>query len=166
MTKIRGRDFREGYHDYELIQGGMVVHPRLVASEHHDRFSDRVSASGLKNLDDLLEGGLSAGTTTLLMGPWRVGQGKSTTAMQYVTAALRRNQKAAVYIFDEVLGTMIERTEKLCLGKEGGVRSYIQEGSLHAQQVDPAEMSAGGRSPMRFCAGRWRQEPKSSSLTV
>lgn len=144
VTKIRGGDFREGYHDYELKQGGMMVHPRLVASEHHDRFSEEVSESGLKNLDDLLEGGLSAGTTTLLIGP--AGVGKSTTAMQYVVAALNRKQKAAAYVFDEVLGTMIERTEKLCLGKKGGVRGYINDGLLHAQQVDPAEMSAGAFS--------------------
>jgi circadian clock protein KaiC len=51
-----------------------------------------------------------------------------------------------VFIFDEVLGTMLERTEKLCLGKRGGIRSYIQEGKLHAQQVDPAEMSPGAFS--------------------
>jgi len=41
---------------------------------------------------------------------------------------------------------MIERTEKLCLGKKGVVRGYIKDGLLHAQQVDPAEMSAGAFS--------------------
>lgn len=144
VTKIRGADFREGYHDYEIIQGGMVVHPRLVAAEHHDRFSEDVTASGIPNLDGMLDGGLAAGTTTLLLGP--AGVGKSTVAMQYVVAAVKRGQKAAVYVFDEVLGTMLERTEKLCLGKLGGVRAYVTEGKLHAQQVDPAEMSAGAFS--------------------
>jgi circadian clock protein KaiC len=144
VTKIRGGGFREGYHDYEIIQGGMVVHPRLVAAEHHDRFSEEVTASGIANLDEMLNGGLAAGTTTLLLGP--AGVGKSTVGMQYVITALKRGHKAAVYVFDEVLGTMIERTEKLCLGKPGGVRAYIQEGKLHAQQIDPAEMSAGAFS--------------------
>jgi circadian clock protein KaiC len=41
---------------------------------------------------------------------------------------------------------MIERTEKLCLNKPGGIRAYIKEGLLHAQQVDPAEMSPGAFS--------------------
>lgn len=145
VTKVRGSNFREGYHDYELSSGiGMVVHPRLVAAEHHDRFSENVTASGLENLDDMLCGGLSAGTTTLLLGP--AGVGKSTLAMQYAVAAVKRGQKAAVYVFDEVLGTMLERTEKLCLGKAGGVRAFIEEGKLHAQQVDPAEMSPGAFS--------------------
>jgi circadian clock protein KaiC len=145
VTKVRGSNFREGYHDYELTSGiGMIVHPRLVAAEHHDRFSENVSASGLQNLDDMLCGGLSAGTTTLLLGP--AGVGKSTLAMQYAITAVKGGQKAAVYIFDEVLGTMLERTEKLCLGKTGGVRAFIEEGKLHAQQVDPAEMSPGAFS--------------------
>jgi circadian clock protein KaiC len=144
VTKIRGANFREGYHDYELVQGGMVVHPRLVASEHHDHFSKETCLSGSSNLDNLLGGGLSAGTTTLLLGP--AGVGKSTVSMLYIIAALKRKQKAAVYVFDEVLGTMLERTEKLCSRKEGGVRGYIEEGLLHAQQIDPAEMSAGAFS--------------------
>ena len=145
VTKVRGSNFREGYHDYEITDGiGMIVHPRLVAAEHHDRFSDDISASGIENLDAMLSGGLSAGSTTLLLGP--AGVGKSTLAMQYAITAVKRGQKAAVYIFDEVLGTMLERTEKLCLGKSGGVRAFIDEGRLHAQQVDPAEMSPGAFS--------------------
>lgn len=144
VTKVRGANFREGYHDYELVEGGMVVHPRLVAAEHHDRFSSKVSVSGIEHLDEMLCGGLSSGTTTLLLGP--AGVGKSTISMQFVLEALRKGEKAAVYIFDEVLGTMIERTEKLCTGQEGGIRSFIQSKMLHVQQVDPAEMSAGAFS--------------------
>ena len=145
VTKIRGSEFREGYHDYELLNGaGMVVHPRLVAAEHHDHFSDEVCASGVQNLDTMLKGGLSAGTTTLMLGP--AGVGKSTVSMLYVTDALKRKQKAAVFVFDEVLGTMIERVEKLVLSKPGGIKEFIKEGFLHAQQIDPAEMSAGAFS--------------------
>jgi len=144
VTKVRGANFREGYHDYELVEGGMIVHPRLVAAEHHDRFSSKVSTSGIEHLDKMLGGGLSAGTTTLLLGP--AGVGKSTTSMQFVLQALKEGEKAAVYIFDEVLGTMMERTEKLSAGKAGGIRSFIKEGRLHVQQVDPAEMSAGAFS--------------------
>ena len=145
VTKVRGSEFREGYHDYELLNGaGMVVHPRLVAAEHHDRFSEDVCGSGVQNLDTMLDGGLSAGTTTLLLGP--AGVGKSTISMLYVAEMLRRKQKAAVFVFDEVLGTMIERAEKLVLAKPGGIKAFIKEGLLHARQIDPAEMSAGAFS--------------------
>lgn len=141
VTKVRGSSFREGFHDYEILDHGVSVHPRLIAAEHHDQFSEIVTSSGIKNLDMMLRGGLSAGTTTLMLGP--AGVGKSTVSMQFVVNALQKGQQAAVYLFDEVLGTLFERTEKLCCGKEGGLREYVANGLLHAQQVDPAEMTPG-----------------------
>lgn len=141
ITKVRGSHFREGYHDYEIVTGGVVVHPRLVAGEHHGEFNTDLWRSGVANLDEMLHGGLNAGSTTLLLGP--AGAGKSTASMQFVVSALKAGKKAAVYIFDEVLHILLERSEKLCLGKTGGIRAFLDEKVLHIQQVDPAEMSPG-----------------------
>jgi circadian clock protein KaiC len=141
VTKIRGSHFREGYHDYEIVTGGMLIHPRLVAGEHHADLSSALCASGLSNLDEMLHGGLNAGSTTLLLGP--AGAGKSTVAMQFVLKVIADGAKAAVYIFDEVMHTLLERSEKLCLKKAGGIRAYVAEQKLHVQQIDPAEMSPG-----------------------
>jgi circadian clock protein KaiC len=140
-TKVRGGCFLDGFHDYEIETGGLQVHPRLIAGEHHGEFTAETYSSGLPNLDQMLRGGLSSGSTTLLLGP--AGAGKSTAAMQFVVNALEQGRKGAVYIFDEVLHTLIERSEKLCLRREGGIRSFVQEEQLHVQQVDPAEMSPG-----------------------
>lgn len=141
VTKVRGSDFREGFHDYEIMQGGVVVHPRLIAAEHRMFFDRQVYPSGIVNLDRMLAGGLSSGSTALLLGP--AGVGKSTIAMQFAVTAMRAGNKTAVYLFDEVLPTLMERVEKLCLGRERGLQSFIDEGLLHAQQVDPAEMTPG-----------------------
>jgi circadian clock protein KaiC len=140
-TKVRGSNFREGYHDYEIVQGGVVVHPRLVAADHHDQFERAALPSGVANLDTMLSGGISTGSTTLLLGP--AGVGKSTIAMQFAVSAMKAGTKTACYVFDEVIDTLVERTEKLCVGHPGGVREYIRSGMLHAQQVDTAEMSPG-----------------------
>src|SRR6185503_8862470 len=105
VTKVRGSHFREGYHDYEIITGGVMVHPRLVAGEHHGDFAPQICASGVPNLDTMLGGGLTAGSTSLLLGP--AGAGKSTASMQFVVNALKAGKKAAVYIFDEVLHTLL-----------------------------------------------------------
>lgn len=139
VTKVRGADFRDGYHDYEIAREGVVVHPRLVAAEHHERFEPEILPSGIENLDEMLHGGLQAGTTTLLLGP--AGVGKSTVAMQFVAKALSGGRRAAVFTFDEVIDTLFARSEKLCLD---GIRRYVEDGRLHAQQVDPAELSPGG----------------------
>jgi circadian clock protein KaiC len=141
VTKVRGAHFREGYHDYEIHTGGVLVHPRLVAGEHQGDFDSELYKSGVANLDEMLNGGLAAGSTTLLLGP--AGAGKSTISVQFVVNALERGKKAAIYVFDEVKHILIERSEKLCFSKPGGFRSYEREGRLHAQQVDPAEMGPG-----------------------
>lgn len=141
VTKIRGAGFREGFHDYEITDAGVLVHPRLIAGEHHERFSRENCLSGVANLDEIVGGGLVTGSTTLLLGP--AGVGKSTIAMQYVLTAMKADKKAAVYLFDEVLDTLMDRSDKLCLGMEGGLLGFMKAGLLHAQQVDPAEMSAG-----------------------
>jgi circadian clock protein KaiC len=141
VTKVRGTHFREGYHDYQIQTGGIVVHPRLVAGEHQGGFTPQLCKSGIANLDAMLHGGLAAGSTALFLGP--AGAGKSTISVQFVVNALESGKKAAIYVFDEVMHILIERSEKLCFGKPGGFGAYVKEGRLHAQQVDPAEMSPG-----------------------
>jgi circadian clock protein KaiC len=141
VTKVRGSHFRDGYHDYEILTGGVVVHPRLVAGEHHGDFRASLCPSGVPNLDEMLAGGLATGSTTLLLGP--AGVGKSTVSVQFVVNALEMGKKAAVYVFDEVMHILVDRAEKLCFNKPGGFTEYVREGRLHAQQVDPAEMSPG-----------------------
>lgn len=141
VTKVRGSHFREGYHDYDIQTGGVVVYPRLIAGEHQGTFEAENCSSGIPNLDAMLQGGLAAGSTALFLGP--AGAGKSTLSVQFVVNALKLGKKAAIYVFDEVMHILIERSEKLCFGKPGGFKSYVTEGHLHAQQVDPAEMAPG-----------------------
>lgn len=141
VTKVRGSKFREGYNDYEIADGGVVVHPRLVAAEHHAQFERTTYPSGITELDEMLNGGLTTGTTTLLLGP--AGVGKSTVSMQFVVNALMRGDRAAVYTFDEVIDTLFDRSDKLCRGLPKGLREYQADEVLHAQQIDAAELTAG-----------------------
>lgn len=138
VSKVRGAHFRDGYHDYDITTGGVLVHPRLVAGDFDEEFERENFTSNVPALDQMLGGGLCAGTTTLLLGP--AGVGKSTVSMTYVATALAKGHRAAVYTFDEVLDTLFERSEKLC---SEGIRTYQKSGQLHAKQVDPAELSPG-----------------------
>lgn len=142
VTKVRGSHFIEGYHDYEIATGSIQVHPRLIAADHRAPLAQTLFESGIPNLDRMLCGGLHTGSTTLLIGP--AGVGKSTVSLQFVVNALKKGKKAAVYVFDEVMHILVERSEKVCIGKAGGFNAYIEEGRLHAQQIDPAELSPGG----------------------
>ena len=137
VLKLREMQFRGGYHDMSIRRTGLVVFPRLVAAEHHRAFDRELVPSGLPQLDALLGGGLERGTSGLLVGP--SGAGKSAIATQYAVAAARRGERAAIFSFDEGLGTLHERAR----GLGSPLEEHLQSGMLSVQQVDPAELSPG-----------------------
>jgi circadian clock protein KaiC len=137
VIKYRGTQFRGGYHDFNIQTGGVVVFPRLRAVEHRTVFDRKQSTSGIAELDALLGGGIEQGSSTLVLGP--AGTGKSLLALQFVWAALRRGEMAAMFVFDEELGLLFERT--LALGYD--LKAMREKGVLHIEQVDAAELSPG-----------------------
>src|SRR5688572_13695983 len=92
VTKLRGAKFVEGNHDYLIRRGGIVLFPRLVAAEYPAEVSEATFSSGNHGLDQLIGGGLDAGTSNLLMGP--AGSGKSTVAALFAHSAATRGEKA------------------------------------------------------------------------
>ena len=111
VLKYRGRRFRGGYHDYVIRSGGLVVFPRLIASEHRPPIVMEKLASGLAEMDALTGGGIERGTSTLIVGA--AGTGKSTLAAQFVGAAAKRGQNSALFLFDESSNTLLTRTASL-----------------------------------------------------
>ena len=137
VVKLRGSKFRGGYHDFRLDAGGLDVFPRLVAGGHQNDFGGAPVSTGAPGLDALLGGGLVPGTNTLLIGP--SGAGKTTTAIRAVLAALERGERAAYFLFDEGMRTLLTRTANLGMD----LSSYLEAGRLTVRQVDPAELSPG-----------------------
>jgi len=137
VVKMRGSQFRGGYHDFSIEPGGLVVYPRLIAHEHHSEFGHNPVSVGSTELDQLLGGGLYPGTNALLIGP--SGAGKTTTATCALVAALRRGDSAAYFLFDEGMPTLLARSATLGMD----LRPFIATGQLTLRQIDPAEMSPG-----------------------
>ncbi len=137
IRKMRGSSFREGFHDYTIMRGGVEVYPRLIASEHHLMFSPSRLKSGLQALDDLLGGGIDSGTSTLLLGP--AGCGKSTIALCYAVSTVKEGGRAALFSFDETSATLTVRGRGLGMD----VDEHVESGGLFLRQVDAAELSPG-----------------------
>jgi circadian clock protein KaiC len=133
MVKYRGVPATEGFHDFTIRRGGVHVFPQIAVPAPTPA-SDEPLASGIGELDALVGGGLSWGTTTLLIGP--SGSGKSTLAMQYLAAD---HGPAAVYLFDERKRTCVERCDAL------GMRlsSSIASGRIALNQIEPGDLSPG-----------------------
>jgi len=137
VKKLRGAQFREGFHDYCIKHGGVEVYPRLVASEHPLTFVPTQLKSGIEALDTLLGGGLDSSTSTLLLGP--AGCGKSTIAVRYAVTAVEQGGRAALFAFDETLATLVVRAKGLGLD----IRKHVEDKKLFLRQVNAAELSPG-----------------------
>ncbi len=139
VTKMRGRAYRGGHHDYKIVTGGVRVFPRLVAATHRDESPHSTSrvTSGNAQLDALLGGGLTRGTSTLIAGP--PGSGKSSLAAMFATDAAQRGERSVVYMFDENARTFTRRGDALGLD----VSKHVASGKLVLQQIDPAELTPG-----------------------
>jgi len=137
VQKLRGINFVAGFHDFTIRYGGLEIYPRLVAAEHHSSYIGEPVQSGVKELDELLNGGPLRGTSTLITGP--AGSGKTTIAMQYLHAACERGECATIYEFDERIGTLQTRATAFNLD----LKRHVENKCLLIEQVDPAELSPG-----------------------
>ena len=137
VVKMRGIQFRGGFHDFSIEHGGLVIFPRLVAAEHHAAFPNEYASSGNAALDAMLGGGFERGTNVLFIGA--AGVGKSSLALSFAMAAVQRGERAVFFGFDEGKATLEARSRTLGFRLEEGIES----GLFRFQQIDPAEMSPG-----------------------
>ena len=137
IVKMRGLDFRDGYHDFRIVTGGIVVYPRLIAAEHRRIVPLESLSSGLQSLDAILGGGLDRGTSTLIMGP--AGSGKSALSTQYAVAAAKRGEKVSMFLFEESLSSLFNRSESLGMP----LHDLVEAGTIHVRQIDPAQLQPG-----------------------
>jgi circadian clock protein KaiC len=137
VTKVRGIEFRGGYHDFRIVQGGIEVYPRVLQDEPRVDVSGDHLLSGSAPLDALLGGGLTCGTSTLITGA--AGTGKSILCTQFARAEIKRGKKVLFYLFDERITTFKLRTKALGMDME----SAREGGQLRMIQVEPTELSPG-----------------------
>ncbi|MBC3362375.1 ATPase domain-containing protein [Pseudomonas sp. SWRI154] len=137
VVKYRGQKYRGGYHDFTIMSDGLHVFPRLVAAEHRGQYLRQQLSSGIAEMDALLGGGIETGSSTLILGP--AGTGKSLIALIFAAAAVRRGEKAALFIFDEEMGLLFERMRHIGID----LNALQETGNLLIEQVDAAELSPG-----------------------
>lgn len=138
VSKMRGVAIADGYHDMAIRGGdGVVVFPRIVPDQATQNHKPELIKSGLDTLDDLFGGGQESGTTTLVIG--QAGTGKSTMASLYATAALKRGEHVALFLFEERLETFFRRSEGLGLN----MREFYEAGKLTICDFNPNDISPG-----------------------
>ena len=137
ILKMRGLAAIEGFHDFKIQRGGLVVFPQLTPQlDGQARTADNDVTSGLAELDLLLGGGIAWGSTTLLIGP--AGSGKSTVAAHYA-AAVEPPNKAAIFLFEERRDTFLRRCDALGMR----IAERVNSGAIELLQVTAGDLSPG-----------------------
>jgi circadian clock protein KaiC len=137
VKKMRGHRFISGHHNYRIRTGGLEVFAWPAVRIDSERAEWQVLSSGIKELDDLLGGGLEEGTACLLTGS--TGAGKSTLSSLYVEAAAKLGENAVIFCFDERKDTFLRRSTSLNLN----IPAYMEQGLVDLCQVNARELSAG-----------------------
>ena len=109
VHKFRGSAFLEGRHFYTISEAGIVIYPRteerlspapleLSARTTAPEQTERMRV-GIPHLDEMMRGGLPAGSTTLLLGP--SGTGKTLLGCHFLLTGTAQGEPGLYFGFYE-----------------------------------------------------------------
>jgi len=156
VKKLRGSSFQSGAHTVRITDEGFHVYPKLVPTVQTRAFDDAMQSTGVASFDEMLGGGITPGTVTVVSGS--SGVGKSTTATQLAVAAADRGERAVSYLFEEGTDTFVHRSGSVGMP----VERLREEGALKLREVEALTVS-----PDEFAAEvRAEVEERDASVVV
>ena len=121
VVKYRGQKYRGGYHDITITTGGVKVFPRLIAAEHRKRLTrTRAVAPASTAFDRCSAAASSPARAPSFWGP--PARESRSIAITFALAAIARGERAALFVFDEELGLLLDRMKGLGIDLEGAAR--------------------------------------------
>lgn len=137
VSKFRGSGYSSGLHDMRLTEKGLEVFPRLNPRIYMRHYEWERISSGVPELDDLLHGGVSRQTITIVTGP--SGVGKTTLGLQFMREAASRGERSLICLFEEWEEMLLQRSEAINIP----VRAMTLAESLFIKQIEPLSYNAG-----------------------
>ncbi len=137
VVKMRGAEYSEGFHDFRIQRGGLVVYPRVVPREAEPVELEKRLEPRQPALAEMIGGGIEFGTSLLISG--QAGTGKSTLATLLALTAAERDVPATMFLFEE--RTEVLRTRSAGVGLD--LSQQEKEGTLRLHHLDPAEVTPG-----------------------
>jgi circadian clock protein KaiC len=142
VMKMRGQGPIPGLHTFRITGDGVQVFPRVIVSaedksqrgpggKHTPR--PRLS-TGVKELDQMLGGGIPSGYSVLIAGP--SGSGKSVLASQFIVEGARHGEPGIIAVFEK-------RPNEYSTDGPSGQRfdRLFREGKLGILQSRPLDLS-------------------------
>jgi circadian clock protein KaiC len=144
VVKMRGQAPVPGLHTLRITDKGMTVFPRLPIpidiSVDEQRKLGRLPANvdrlptGVRGLDDLMDGGIPVGSSMLIAGP--SGSGKTILSMQFLAKGITRHEPGLLAVFEKRPSDYLKASP---LGRS--LAQHIQDGLLHVLYLRPLDLS-------------------------
>lgn len=136
ILKMRGTGYVGGENVFRITGSGIEVFPRLnpkVLDQIYEQSDVRLT-TGVTGLDEMMNGGIPRGTTTLVSGA--SGTGKTLLALHYTFAGLTQGEKVVYVSFEENPSQILKGAQSLGID----LSRYLQEGQLQLLHVSPMEL--------------------------
>lgn len=138
VVKQRGALPLLGRHTFQIADAGVTCYPRQesITLAFDASFSlDRI-ASGVAGLDDLLHGGISQDTTTIIAGA--EGVGKTLLSLQFALQGVADGTRAIIISFYETAAQLVAKGRAFGLD----LQTALDRGALTIQRYSPFDLNA------------------------
>jgi circadian clock protein KaiC len=134
---MRGQETQPGLHTLRITPDGITVFPRMVKPIEKDSRVQLVQhiSSGIAGLDEMLSGGIIAGSAILIAGP--AGSGKSTVAIQFLAEGVKQAEPGVLAMFEETPFKYLEQARGFGIDLEEMSRAKM----LKVVYVRPLDLS-------------------------
>lgn len=136
ILKLRGSNQVPGEHIFQISAQGVGVFPRTMpgVDKRIGAYDGRRLSTGIPGLDEMLGGGLPAGTTTLVSGS--TGTGKSLMGLSWLLEGAARHELGMLVTFEQFPEQVINNS--LSFGYEA--EAVLRQGLLEVMHVPPVEL--------------------------
>ena len=136
VVKVRGQEFMPGLHTLRITDRGMQVFPRIPEQQAQRRSAHAHRlATGVPGLDEMMGGGIPAGSAVMLAGA--TGTGKTTFATQFIAQGHRDGESAVIAVFEEYPEGYLARAKEL--GMDFG--PLVESSALRIIYLRPLDLS-------------------------
>jgi circadian clock protein KaiC len=135
VIKMRGSRHLEGKHTFRITTPGAEVYPRIETLDPGQAASvtGRMD-SGIPGLDLLMNGGISSGEATIILGP--SGAGKTIFALCFIAEGLLRGEQCLYVTFQDTTDQLI----KMAAGFGWDLAAALTSGQLVVHHVPLGEL--------------------------
>ncbi len=136
VRKFRGSSYLRGKHAFRITSNGIEVYPRtesrLSEPSRDPGGETQLISTGARTLDSMVGGGLTVGSTTLLVGP--TGSGKTALGLQFLSASTAQSP-GLHFGFFESPARLLTKSDSLGLG----LRKLVKDGHVELLWQPPTE---------------------------